>query len=111
MGVRSNPLLTLSLEYQLKRVLDLVESTHQSALETNLQELTQSWRNVNAEGRMATTQHLGMAVYDMQVIEALKVPSAKIDGAYNLVVFPDRLTGDSFVKVYDEDGLITAKIP
>ena len=109
--VKSSPLLALSLDYQLSRVLDLVESTNQSVLGTNLHELTQSWRNVNAEGQTASTQSLGMAIHNLQIIEALKVPSAKIDGAYNLVVFPDRLSGESFVQVYDEDGLVTARIP
>jgi RES domain-containing protein len=110
-GIKSNPLLILSLEYRLSRVLDLFEKTHQSAIGVHLQELTLSWRDVNAEGQMSATQKLGWTIYTMGIIEALKVPSAKIDGAYNLVIFPDRLIGNSFVQVYDKDGLITARIP
>jgi RES domain-containing protein len=110
-GIKSSPRLVLSLEYQLSQVLDLFENTNQCVIGTDLDELKQSWRDVNVEGRVAATQNLGMAIYDMGRIEALKVPSAKIAGAYNLVVFPDRLTEDSFVSVYDEDRLITAKIP
>jgi RES domain-containing protein len=110
-GVKCNPLLVLSLDYRLNRVLDLVEKTHQSVIETNLQELKASWRDVNAEGQMAATQKIGWAAYKMDRIEALKVPSAKIDGAYNLVIFPDKLTGNSFVQVHDDDGLILAGIP
>jgi RES domain-containing protein len=110
-GVGCNPLLILSLDYQLNRVLSLFEDAHQSAIGTNLQELTRSWRDVNADGQMAATQKVGWAAYKMNGIEALKVPSAKIDGAYNLVIFPNKLTGNSFVQVYDKDGLITARVP
>jgi RES domain-containing protein len=110
-GVKCNPLLILSLDYRLNRVLNLFEDAYQSAIGTNLQELTTSWRDLNADGQMAATQKVGWAAYKMNGIEALKVPSAKIDGAYNLVIFPNKLSGNSFVKVYDEDGLIVARVP
>lgn len=76
-----------------------------------MQDLTTSWRDSNADGQMAATQKVGWAAYKMDGIEALKVPSAKVDGAYNLVIFPNKLSGNSFVKVYDEDGLIVARVP
>ncbi len=112
-GVQRQPLIVLSLEYQLSMVLDLCDSNHQAAIGTTLEELTTSWRDLNIQKQISTTQHIGMVVHSMGTIQALKVPSAKIDGAYNLVVFPDRLLLEktNFISVYDPDNLIIAKLP
>lgn len=110
-GVKGAPHILISVEYQLKSVLDIVELIAQNTIETNLSELTASWRDVNAKGQIAPTQELGRSVHSLGNIEALKVPSAKIPNAYNLVIFPDRLSGTSNVRVYDDSGLINARIP
>jgi RES domain-containing protein len=112
-GVQQKPLVILSLKYQLSVVLDLCDSNHQTAIGTTLEELTTSWRDLNIQRQISTTQHIGMVVHTMGTIQALKVPSAKINGAYNLVVFPDRLLLEktSFISVYDPDDLIVAKLP
>ena len=78
---------------------------------TNLQELTGNWRPLNAQGEIAPTQELGYAAYNIQKIEGLKVPSARSDSAYNLVIFPDRLSPASFLKIYNNSGTVIAQIP
>jgi hypothetical protein len=66
---------------------------------------------MNAQNQVAPTQVLGVAVYNLQNVEAIKVPSARDPKAYNLVVFPDRLAGSSFLQVYDDSGTIDARLP
>ncbi|WP_255349140.1 hypothetical protein [Kamptonema formosum] len=41
----------------------------------------------------------------------MKVPSARDPNSYNLVVFPDRLSANSFLRVYDDSGTISAQLP
>ncbi|MBW4619127.1 MAG: RES family NAD+ phosphorylase [Cyanosarcina radialis HA8281-LM2] len=105
------PQLLISIEYKSSAVLDLTELNHQQILGTNLQELTGNWRLMNALGRVAPTQVLGEAVYNLQNVEAMKVPSARDPNVYNLVVFPDRLAGSSFLRVYDDSGTINTRLP
>lgn len=44
-------------------------------------------------------------------IEALKVPSARDESYHNLVVFADRLSTNSSLRVYDDSGIIDAQLP
>ena len=92
-------------------VLDLANWNVQQALGTNLQELTGNWRLINAQNKLAPTQILGEAAYNLQSIEALKVPSARDPNTYNLVVFPDRLSANSWLRVYDDSVTINARLP
>lgn len=105
------PLIVLSIYYQLNSILDLTNLDNQIALGTNLQELTGNWLLMNAQGQIAPTQILGETAYNLQNIEALKVPSARDPNTYNLVIFPDRLTNNSFLRVYDDSGTINAQLP
>jgi RES domain-containing protein len=105
------PYLLLSLKYTLQSVLDLTDTYNQNALGTNLQELTGNWRVFKFRDQIAPTQELAKAVYDLQTIEALKVPSQYNINAYNLVIFPERLLPNSFIEVYDPSGTIAAKLP
>lgn len=66
---------------------------------------------MNAQGQIAPTQILGETAYNLQNIEALKVPSARDPNTYNLVIFPDRLTNNSLLRVYDDSGTINAQLP
>jgi RES domain-containing protein len=109
--VAKPPLIVLSIYYQLNAILDLTNLNNQLALGTNLQELTGNWLLMNAGGQLAPTQILGEAAYSLQSIEALKVPSARDPNNYNLVVFPDRLSYGSFLRVYDDSGTINAQLP
>lgn len=105
------PLVVLSIYYQLISILDLTDFDNQRILGTNLQEITGNWVLMNAQGQIAPTQILGEAAYNLQTIEALKVPSARDPNSYNLIVFPDRLSANSFLRVYDDSGTISAQIP
>lgn len=105
------PQLLISIEYRLSAVLDLTDFNNQNTLNTNLQELTGNWRLMNALGQTAPTQSLGETAYNLQTIEALKVPSARDPNTYNLVIFPERLNPNSYLKVYDDSGTINAQIP
>ena len=108
---KAPPYVLLSIEYSLEAVVDLTLPVHQTALGTNLQELTGTWLPMSLQGQVAPTQQLGEAAYNSQHIEALKCPSALDPTAYNLVVFVDKLSPNSFLKVYDDSGTIQAKLP
>ena len=103
--------ILLSVEFSLGAVLDLTEPTTQATLDTNDHELCSAWRPLNARGSQSPTQKLGATIYAMCQIEALKAPSAREQSAFNLVVYPDRLLATSSVRVYDDSGLIDARLP
>lgn len=77
LGVKGPPRILLSVDYRLNAILDLNDLNIQSALATSLPELIAPWRPINAQGQIAPPQMLGAAVYGLQSIEALKVPSAR----------------------------------
>lgn len=108
---KAPPYILLSIEYSLQTILDLTNPDNQNVLGTNVQELTGQWLPINLQGQPAPTQELATAAYNSQTIEALKVPSALDPNAYNVVIFPDKLSSGSFLKVYDDSGSITAKLP
>ena len=110
-GVKGPPRILLSIDYRLSAILDLNNLDIQNALETSLPELIAPWRPINAQGIIAPTQMLGSAAYERRSIEALKVPSARDSSTVNLVVFADRLLGNSSLRVYDDSGIIDAQIP
>ncbi len=111
LSAKSSPRLLLSVEVALSAVLDMTTAQTQSTLGTNLQELTGNWLVMNASGQVAPTQTLGATVYRQKNVEALRVPSAQNPRATNLVIFPDRLQPGSYVRVYDDSGLIDATLP
>jgi RES domain-containing protein len=111
LGVKGPPRILLSIDYRLNAILDINNLDVQIALETSLPELIAPWRPINAQGIVAPTQMLGAAVYGLQSIEALKVPSARDPSTYNLVVFADRLVRNRSLRVYDDSGIIDAQLP
>ena len=111
LGVKGPPRILLSIEYDLQAVVDLTESTVQHALGTSVAELCAPWRALNAAGVPAPTQVLGGVVHDLSSIEALRVPSARDQSADNLVISPGRLHLSSMVRVFDDSGLIDARLP
>lgn len=108
--VRGAPRIVLSVDCRLSGVLDLRSGEVQEALATNLQELTGVWAASPPEVP-APTQRLGRALYEYGEAEALLAPSARDPRATNLAVFPDRLGETSLLRVYDEAGIIDAKLP
>jgi RES domain-containing protein len=111
LGVKGPPRILLSVEYVLGAVADLTDREIQATLGTDAEELCSPWRPLNARGQPAPTQELGAAIRATGRPEALKVPSARERTAHNLVIFPDRLAVDSVVRVYDDSGLVDARLP
>jgi RES domain-containing protein len=109
--VKGPPRLLLSVEVTLSAVLDLTQAEFQQALGTNLQELTGSWVAANDQEVIAPTQRLGRVCNELGMIEALRVPSARDPRAFNLAVFPDRLANGSSLHVFDDSGIIEARLP
>ena len=110
-GVKGPPRILLSIEYELQAVVDLTEPNAQQLLDSSLAELSAPWRALNAAGTTAPTQLLGSVVHELSVIEALRVPSARDPATDNVVIFPDRLRSTSTVRVFDDSGLIDARLP
>jgi RES domain-containing protein len=110
-GVKGPPRILLSVEYDLQAVVDLTEPAIQDVLDTNLAELCAPWRALNAAGLSAPTQLLGSVVHELSAIEALRVPSARDPSTDNLVVLPNRLHSSSTLRVFDDSGLIDARLP
>ncbi|MGL5941442.1 MAG: RES family NAD+ phosphorylase [Waterburya sp.] len=108
---RIPPYVLLSIEYNLRKIVDLTDDNCQKALVTNIQELTGNWLYMQSIGQIAPTQSLGLAVYQSKNIEALKVPSATAPNQYNLVIFTQNLSSESLLTVYDNTGTIQAQLP
>jgi RES domain-containing protein len=109
-GVKGPPRLLLSIELELKHVLDVTSETLHAQLRTTLPELISSWLPFVGCTPPAPTQELGSAAYATGRISALRAPSARVPGATNIIVFPDRLRVGEFVAVFDDTGNIRARL-
>ena len=99
-------------------ILDMCDGHIQSAVKTNLQELTGDWSYsqtlfLNNLGSLPPTQVLGQAAYDSGVITGIRYPSAKSPQSTCLVVFTDRLmiNHQNYLKVYDPNGFLSGQLP
>lgn len=106
--VRAAPLVIVSVDGVVGRVLDLTDVDTLAALNTNAQEITGTWVKVASP----PTQTLARAAYDSGAIAGIQYPSAKHPGGVNLVVFPDRLVADptDYLEAYDPQGLIAQRL-
>jgi len=98
-GVRQPPRAMLSLDYKLQHIVDLRASDILKGLGVTIADLRRPWKLAQAENRPVLTQRIGAAARSIDV-EALLVPSARVSGGTNLVVFPDRLRRDSSIELY-----------
>lgn len=98
-GVRQPPRVMLSLEYDLHDVVDLRAPIALATLGITIDDLKHPWKLAQAENRPTLTQRIGAAARAAD-IEALLVPSARVDVGTNLVVFPDRLRNGSSVGLF-----------
>lgn len=98
-GVRQPPRVMLSLEYDLHDIVDLRALTTLEGLGVTIADLKQPWKLAQAENRPVVTQLIGAAARAVD-IEALLVPSARVDAGTNLVVFPDRLRKKSSINIF-----------
>lgn len=98
------PRLIVGIRYRLMAVIDL-EKLVGAIQGADLAELTtEEWQKLNAKGRETQGQALGRALFDARV-EAFLVPSARIPGATNLVIFPQNLRRTSLQKLMEEAEL------
>lgn len=106
--VRAAPLVIVSVDGVVSRVLDLCEVSTLTALGTNAQEITGTWVKLSRP----PTQTLAQAAYDSGLVAGIQYPSAKHAGGVNLVVFPDRLVSapTDYLEAYDPQGLIAQRI-
>ena len=106
--VRAAPLVIVSVDGVISRVLDLTDAAILAALGTNVQEITGTWVKVADP----PTQTLAQAAYDSGLIAGIQYPSAKHAGGVNLMVFPDRLTAapNDYLEAYDPQGLISQRL-
>ncbi len=100
------PVVVTWAEVRLQHVLDLTTAAACTDLGLDLDRLlTTPWRAENVAGREAEPQSLGGVARTLG-LEALRVPSAAVPGAVNLVVFVDRLDTGSRL---DPHGLVRGK--
>jgi RES domain-containing protein len=96
---RQPPRVMLSLDYQLIDIVDLRDPSVLALLGVTVDELKAPWKQAQAENRPVLTQRIGAAARAVDV-EALLVPSARVDTGTNLVIFPDRLRKGSTVELF-----------
>ena len=106
--IRAAPLVIVSVDGVVSRVLDLTDVDTLAALGTNAQEITGTWVKVIHP----PTQTLAQAAYDSGAIAGIQYPSAKHPSGVNLVVFPDRLVvgPTDYLEAYDPQGLIAQRL-
>ncbi len=92
----------LSIDFDLQCVLDLREPSVLEHLGLKIGQLIEPWKLAQAEARPVLTQRIGSAARAVE-LEALLVPSARIETGCTLVVFPDRLRIGSTIDLYVGD--------
>jgi RES domain-containing protein len=113
------PFTILSVEGELRAIVDLTTVAVQRALHTSEDELVAPWRLAQQRFLAGTrrllppTQRLGAAAFATGTIAGLRYPSAKFPGAVNLVVFTDRLSLDpgNALRVVDPTGRLRDQLP
>ena len=106
--LRAAPLVIISVDGVVSRVLDLTNAATLALLGTNEQEITGTWVKV----ARPPTQTLAQAAYDSGGIAGILYPSAKHPGGMNLVVFSDRLvtTPTDYLEAYDPAGNLPQRL-
>ncbi len=109
-GRKTGPKTLLSVDYFLRRFVDLTDTETRNALHVTLQELLRPWILKQTVTEVAPTQRLGLAIARTGS-EAVRVPSSKNPSSSNLVIFPRSLLTGSWLRVYDDSGFIDARLP
>ena len=107
----SPPTVVLSARAEIASVLNVADPTIQQALGTNLAELTAPWRLFQRGGHLAPTQLLAQTVFQQNIAQAIRYPSAIVPGRCCFVVFCDLHTAPSLVEVYDPNGNLLCSLP
>jgi len=105
------PVVMFSITVELERVLDLTNLTVQAALQTNITELTATWRLKQSRRQSVPTQSLGTLVHASGHFQAIRYPSARDLRGCCLAVFPDRVVSPSLIEVYDPYNELIGQLP
>ena len=109
----TQPVMEFTARCVVHQVLDLTVAAHQTQLETNYQELTGFWRELQDAGQTAPTQRLGGHVFQSRRFQAIRFPSSKLrPRGVCIAIFVDLLApGADLVEVIDPYGNIVSRIP
>jgi hypothetical protein len=109
----NQPVIELPVRCRIHRILDLTDDSCQARLETNYQELTGFWRELQDRGHVAPTQRLGIQAFQSGCFQAIRFPSSKLrPRGICIAIFVDLLvSGSDYVKVIDPYGNLVDEIP
>jgi hypothetical protein len=94
----------------LDKILDLTSAETQSDRATSHQELTGAWIFEQDKTGEAPTQRLGRVAFGCRFC-GLRCPSAKNPSGVCVAAFPDRLSGASYLEVFDPLGNLAQRLP
>ncbi len=106
----SRPLVMLTIQGQLQRVLDLLDQRIQARIGTNAAELVAPYL-LDALKAETDTQRLGRLAHLSGRFEAIRGPSAQRAEGHTIAVFSERVIAPSKLEVYDPDGILTEQLP
>jgi RES domain-containing protein len=109
--IKGPPMVHIAVDGILDSALDLTGSVIQEALATSQQELTGAWLWEQANTGEAPTQRLGRIAFESERICGLRYPSSKNAGGVCVAVFPERLTRNSYMEVFDPFDNLAQRIP
>lgn len=99
------PRVTACAEVSLGKILDLTDSEVRSKIGFSVTELVEEdWKVIQANGEESWTQAIGRACHEAG-FEGLVVPSAQYRQGKNIVIFPEKLTKHSKIKILAADQL------
>jgi RES domain-containing protein len=106
----ARPLVVLSVEGHLERVLDLLDPRVRARIGTDEAELVAPYLLDALKGETAT-QRLGRIAYESARFEGLRGPSVQRADGHTIAVFPERVVSPSKLEVFDPDGLLRDRLP
>lgn len=109
-GIKGPPRIVLSVECTFQHVVQL-DGDALRDLDLLLEDITRPWRESLRRNQTPVTHQIGQISFQRGNVEALLVPSARNPTTLNLAVFPDRLLEGSSLRVFDDSGMIDARLP
>lgn len=113
--------VVINVDIQLTQIVDLTKSSQRKIIDTTAQELTGDWRGYalrNPASALsapywsnAPTQRLGYALYGVDDLEGFLCYSARVATRRILVVFPQKLRPESFVRFHDPASGTVVSVP
>ena len=112
---REDPVIVISVDARLGRVLDVTDAATCSILDLRSAELNVDWERQQQEflagnAPMPPTQLLALAAHLTGEITAIMYTSVRTPFGTNIVVFPDRLGADDALEAIDSTGRLTQRL-